>query len=128
MLSKSLRLTTSDHKDLSKTTINMPLFSLRKIEPRDDIESNNKEINQKTRDRYAIVVSTKISKKSVNRNQIKRRFYSAVRDIIKTNKELNSNFIGSRFIFIVKKSTTQPYSFEEIHKEITEAFSSVYKI
>lgn len=71
--------------------------------------------NSKNIVRFGIVVSTKISKKAVERNKIKRR----IRSIL--NKKLN-NIENGYDIVIITLPTIKEKSFEDLLKSITKHF------
>jgi ribonuclease P protein component len=72
MFKKCLRLNTSDFMEVFNfgKTIKRPLFLIK-------TKSNNLPFS-----RFAVVVSKKISKSAVERNHIRRRFMSALKDIV----------------------------------------------
>lgn len=90
MLAKAHRLVTSDHKLKSSVVANCANFTVRKIVA----ESNVLQA--------AVVVSSKVSKKSVIRNQIKRRIYTAIRELM-NSKDLDQVLPTAKYILIVKK-------------------------
>ncbi len=66
--------------------------------------------------RFAFIVSTKIDKRAVKRNQLKRLYSEAVKSILSEIKK------GNNFVFLVKK-TSLNQKFEEIKRQILVSFS-----
>jgi len=84
MFKKQHRLNASEFKEVFNfgKTIKTPLFFVK-------IKENNKKFS-----RFAVVVSKKISKRAVERNYLKRKFYHAL-------KEVYSVFPKNDYVFIL---------------------------
>jgi ribonuclease P protein component len=104
MLAKVNRLKVSDHNLKSAVIGSTMLFALRKI------------MNSDTPLQFAVVVSSKVSKKAVIRNQIKRRIYTVLREMFFAN---NSTELRGKYIFIVKKDILGK-SIHEIKEDIID--------
>lgn len=66
--------------------------------------------------KFAFIVSTKIDKRAVKRNQLKRLYSEAIKFLLPQIKK------GYRFVFLVKK-TSLNQKFEEIKRQILESFA-----
>jgi len=101
MLKKSLKLNTSEFKEVFNfgSIAKSPCFIVKTKE------------NTLTHPRFAVVVSKKISKKAVERNYIRRRFFHAIEDNIVT-------FDSKDYIFILNSSVK-----ELQYKDITNLFA-----
>lgn len=72
--------------------------------------------NDKKFSRFGFIVSTKVSKRAVKRNRIKRTFRLAVNSLLEAVKD------GYDFVFLVKKDAIEIKQ-DELKKEIKIAFS-----
>ena len=70
---------------------------------------------EKNLSQFAIVISSKISKKAVKRNQIKRQISSIIREMLTQIDE------GFKAVLLVKKSAADA-SFQELEKSTIETF------
>jgi ribonuclease P protein component len=69
--------------------------------------------------KFTFIVSTKISKRAVDRNKIKRKFRAAVGNLIKQDK-LNSG----NYVFITRSIELLKYKSQEYEEMISKAMSS----
>ena len=102
MLKKSLKLNTSEFKEVFNfgSVSKSPYFMVKTKE------------NTYTYPRFAVVVSKKISKKAVERNYIRRRFFHAIEDNVAT-------FGSKDYIFILNSSVKDLQ-----YKDIINLFAS----
>ena len=70
--------------------------------------------NDKSFERFAVVVSKKVLKSAVGRNQIRRRVYEAIR------LELPNFLFSQDSIFVVYNKNIKEMPFEELRKTIRE--------
>lgn len=102
MFKKQYRLNTSEFKEVFNfgKTVKTPLFLVKS------------KVNNKANSRFSVVVSKKISKKAVERNYLKRRFYHAL-------KEVYSIFPKNDYVFILN-SEIKDIQYKDLIKKIKE--------
>lgn len=95
MLSKRQRLSRKDFSFVYKhgKRLNTPLYSL-----------IYKDTN--TKPQFSVVVSKKVSKSSVTRHILKRRFYGAIRDFLKKQPDFSQSVV----VILHPQSAKEPYS------------------
>lgn len=102
MFKKRHRLNTSEFKEVFNfgKSIKTSLFLVK-------IKENNKKYS-----RFAVVVSKKISKRAIERNYIKRKFYHAL-------KEVSSVFPKNDYVFILN-SEIKDIQYKDLMNKIKE--------
>lgn len=77
---------------------------------------NNRQDNFPSR--FACIVSTKVAKKAVERNRIKRHFYEAIGTLLKEMK-------GGVDVLIVAKSLSATAQWNKIKNEVRQSFKKI---
>ncbi len=107
MLPKKERLTAKDYKERPFKTIHGSFFVL----------FMRKNPNKS---RYSVVVPKSVSKSAVTRNRMRRRIYSALKDV---KKETN----GTLYTIQIKNMTPAALPFPEMKKELADIFRSLQR-
>lgn len=80
------------------------------------VKIGNHAINDKTKRRFSVIVSKKISNKAVIRNKIRRVFYEILHDL------LSKNLIFEGIFFFFPKKSSMDKKFKELKEETISFF------